>query len=224
MITGVLTFSDALKLVKLRAEWMESLLGHGYGMGVIEGISEKNIRAMVDAAYIRGEEAYISSINSADQITISGKIEHIHNLFSEARGAGARRAQLIKVPVPSHCSLLANISIRLQEAMSHIPLGEPQFPYVANTNARLLRDAASICHDLAQGVSHPVRWYPSTIHLYERGVRLFVEMPPGQVLTNLVRADFKLARAVAMQETSIQSVLHLIHSKKRIYDQSNNTP
>ncbi|KRE55912.1 malonate decarboxylase subunit epsilon [Paenibacillus sp. Soil750] len=215
VISEVLSFRDACELVKLRAEWMENSFRFGYGMGVIKGIAEQKLRSMVEKAFKCGQEVFIANLNGPHQITIAGKLEHIQNLFVEARRNGARKAELLQVSVPSHCKLLNQVTYDLELAMKKVIFKEPCFPYVANTNARLLRSADAIRNDLACGVANPVQWHQATTLLSELGVRLFVEMLPGQVLTNLARQELPSVQSIAMGETRLDSVVYLINRERK---------
>jgi malonate decarboxylase epsilon subunit len=120
------------------------------------------------------------------------------------RGGGPR------VAVPSHCPMLDPIADDLEKAFSRVPLREPSIPYVANTTARLLRQSSAIRDDLIRGVTRPVKWHDMTTQLYERGTRLFIEMPPGEVLSSIAKASFSQAQSVAANGTALESLLYLI--------------
>ncbi|UJF31772.1 acyltransferase domain-containing protein [Paenibacillus hexagrammi] len=200
--------------MKLRAEGMESSFRFGYGMGVIVGVREQKLRYLVKKAHENGEEVFLANVNSPNQITVAGKLEHIHNLFAQARKNGARKAELLRVSVPSHCRLLHQVSHDLELAMRKVSFKQPSIPYVANTNARLLRTANAIQKDLACGVANPVQWHQATTLLGELGVRLFVEMPPGHILTNLARQDLPFVRSIALEETRLDSVVKVINRER----------
>ena len=112
----------------------------------------------------------------------------------------------LQVGVPSHCALLEKQTERLACAMAGTKFLPPQTLYVDSRNGRELRGAESIREDLATNMAYPARWHDATAVMYERGVRLFVELPPGRVLTALVAAAFPDARAIACAETRIDSI------------------
>jgi malonate decarboxylase epsilon subunit len=86
----------------------------------------------------------------------------------------------------------------------------PAVPYLSNVGGRALRDPEEIRDDLAASVERPVRWHDATTLLFELGVRLFVELPPGRVLTDLATAAFPEARAVAVADAGGDSAVTLI--------------
>jgi malonate decarboxylase epsilon subunit len=94
--------------------------------------------------------------------------------------------------------------------MRDVRLDPPRIPYISNRRARALYDAPSVAEDLILNVSHTVRWHDSVTLLYELGNRLFIEAPPGHTLSNLVRAQFPEARALAAADVELASVIHSV--------------
>lgn len=93
--------------------------------------------------------------------------------------------------------------------MREVRLDSPRVPYISNLRARALTNTADIAEDLILNVSRTVRWHESVTLLYELGVRVFVEAPPGQALSNLVKNEFPPARALAGAVVHLDSVVHL---------------
>ena len=204
-----LSFLDALALVKLRAERMQAAYPTGYGMAVVVGLSEREVESLV--AQLGGEAAklYVANVNAPAQIVVAGADGSLDAMMAAALSAGAQQAVRMAVSVPSHCALLDSVAQALALAMDRVEVRTPLRVYVSNRGARLVRDAQGVREDLIHNVTHTVRWHDSVTVLYELGVRLFIEMPPGQVLTGLARQAFADARAVAIDETSIASVIQL---------------
>jgi malonate decarboxylase epsilon subunit len=138
---------------------------------------------------------------------ISGADAGLEAALQLARKSGARHAQRMMVSVPSHSPLLDAVSQRLTDAAAKIDIAAPHIPYISNRRARAVRDAAGVREDLALNVSNPVRWHDSMTLLYELGIRLFVEMPPGRVLTDLAQQNFPEARAIAADDAHLESIL-----------------
>lgn len=208
----VLSFPDALKLVELRARLMETSFPVGYGMGVITGIPNNLIQQITEDMRCRGGEVFVGNINALQQTVISGSRDSINEVFRAVYVMGARKTEWLQVPVPSHCPLLESVSQRLDEALKDIPMIEPEIPYAANTTARLLYTAKAIRNDLVQSIVKPVLWFDAATMLYERGARLFVEMPPGSVLTNLASQAFPSARAVSSSTMRLDSLIYLLNT------------
>ena len=186
--SGCLDFADALRLVRLRAQGMEREFPRGWGMLSVSGLRESALQALLDGIQAERPQArlYLANLNSASQFVVAGADPGLDGLQQAARRAGARQVERLDVAVPSHCEPLEPVSRELAQALQGLRLREPDAGYMANTTARLLRSAADIARDLAEGVMRPVRWHDSNRGLLERGVRCLVEMPPGQALTRMV--------------------------------------
>ena len=203
---GVLPFDAALRAVRLRGELMERAYPHGYGMTAILGLGETQVADLVQSVYSPKSPLFISGVNAPRQIVVAGADAALAIVAERAHLAGATRARRLSVSVPSHCNLLENQAENLRRAMAGIKLSPPKLVYIDNRGGRELYSAESICEDLATNMAHPVRWHDATGVMYERGVRLFVELPPGRVLTALAAAAFPDVRAVACGETRMDSV------------------
>ena len=206
---GVLPFEAALQSVRLRGELMESAYRQGYGMTAILGLSETKVSALVTKVHSLDSPLYITSINAPKQIVVSGTLRALDQIEEHARLAGATKVARLQVSVPSHCELLQMEAGLLGRAMAAIELSPPKALYVDNRGGRELRNPKSIREDLATNMAHPVRWHDASQVMYELGVRLFIELPPGRVLTGLIAAAFPDARAIACSETRMDSICAL---------------
>jgi malonate decarboxylase epsilon subunit len=206
---GAMDFADALKVVKLRGVLMEEAFPSGYGMGVISGLDAKSVNDMVEAIFSEENPVYSSNVNAADQITISGSIPGINMVLDQASHGGARKAELLNVSVPSHCPLLNSVADSLYDELAHVKIRSPVVPYASNRKARLIRNSEQIREDLAFNVSHPVRWYEVSSLLCEYGTRLLIEMPSGNVLTNLNKKTLPGARSVSVDENGFENCFFL---------------
>jgi malonate decarboxylase epsilon subunit len=207
--SGALDFAAALRLVRLRAEAMEEAYGQGgYGMMAVLGLRESAVQTLI-AGIVRPETPlYLASVNAPAEIIVAGSDPALAAISEAASHAGAR-ARRLSVSVPSHCPLLDGVSMRLREAMREVRLDRPRVPYISNVRARALTSTADIAEDLILNVSRTVRWHECVTLLYELGVRVFVEAPPGQALSNLVKNEFPQVRALAAATVHLDSVVHL---------------
>jgi malonate decarboxylase epsilon subunit len=212
---GVLSFADALPLVKLRGECMERAYPHGYGMAAIVGLDEPQVAAVVERVGGARAQLYIAAINAPTQIVVSGADRALDAALETARRTGARRAERLAVTVPSHCPLLDPVARRLAAAMAAVEMHDPQRPYVSNRRARVVQDARGVRDDLIHNVANAVRWHDSVTVLYELDVRLFIEPPPGQVLSRLVQQAFTEARALAVEDVQLDSVVLLAQRERQ---------
>jgi malonate decarboxylase epsilon subunit len=207
---GTLAYPDALRLVDLRARAMQEAYPHGYGMGVVVGLDERTVSRLADESGTQKAPVHTANVNAPLQISVAGTDDALEQFLNLARENGARRAARLSVPVPSHTPLMASAAAELERALADVPMDPPAVPYLSNVGGRALRDPEGIRADLARSVERPVRWHDATTLLFELGVRLFVELPPGDVLTRLAADAFPEARCVAVDESGVESALLLI--------------
>jgi malonate decarboxylase epsilon subunit len=206
---GALDLDDGVRLVKQRAEGMVKLYPKGYGLAAIVGLTEKQVSTLVEAAYTEQNPVYVGNINAPRQIVIAGSDEGMDKVLEAARKSGARKAVRLNVSEPSHCPLLEPVANALRESLQAIHLQQPKMVYLGNVTGRALRNAEAISEDLTSNIAHGVRWYDATTVLEELGCRLFLEMPPGHVLSELGREAFPDVRTLAVGETSLKDALRL---------------
>ena len=208
--SGVLTFPQSIQLVRQRAEMMKGLYPTGYGLAVIIGMTEAQVSALVEKAHTPEAPVYVANINAARQIVIAGFDAGMERLLEIARVDGARKAERLQVSVPSHCPLLEPVAVALRATLGGMMLEQPRLIYVGNVKARALRAAAAVAEDLASNIAHPVRWHDATTVLKELGYRLFLEMPPGHVLSDLARESFpEDVKTFAIGQSTLKSALHV---------------
>ncbi|SAL49187.1 malonyl CoA-acyl carrier protein transacylase [Caballeronia arvi] len=209
---GAIRFADALKLVHLRAQLMQDAYPRGYGMLAVLGLNESEIARAIDDS---DADAYIGNLNAPRQIVVSGSDAALAKVRDIALSRGARKAERLCVSVPSHCALLEDAARRLIEAANDVPINTPRIAYVGNRGARVLRRADAIREDLATNLRYPVRWHDSTVALSELGATVFVEMPPGQTLTQLAAESLPDATGIAMDAAPAASVVARVRAAIR---------
>jgi malonate decarboxylase epsilon subunit len=206
---GVLDLGDGVRLVKERAEGMVELYPRGYGLAAIIGLTETQVCTLVKNAYTEQNPVYVGNINAPRQIVIAGSDQGMDKVLDAARKSGARKAVRLHVSEPSHCPLLQPVAEALKKSLQATHLQEPKMVYAGNVTGRALRSAEAISEDLATNIEHGVRWYDATTVLEELGCRLFLEMPPGHVLSELGREAFADVRSLAIGETSLSHAVRL---------------
>jgi malonate decarboxylase epsilon subunit len=203
VVSGALKFTDALRLIRQRAEMMSSLYPQGYGLSIIIGLTEEQVLDITRQAGSANDPLYISNINAPRQIGIAGSNQAMVRALAVARSRGARKAICLNVSVPSHCPLLEPVAEALKKEMAGMVLEKPRIIYVGNIAGRALRSAEAIAEDVSGNVAHAIRWHDSTAVLDELGCRTFFEMPPGHVLSDLAHDAFKEVRSIAIGKTSL---------------------
>jgi malonate decarboxylase epsilon subunit len=207
VVAGVLNLADGVRLMKQRAERMVELYPQSYGLAAIVGLTEKQVSALVEEAYTAQNPVHVGNINAPRQIVIAGSNEGMNKVLEAARKSGARKAMRLDVPEPSHCPLLQPVADALAKSLHAIHIQKPKFIYVGNVTGRALRRAEAISEDLANNIAHGVRWHDATTVLYELGCRLFLEMPPGHVLSELGKEAFPEVKTLAIGERSLRETL-----------------
>jgi malonate decarboxylase epsilon subunit len=209
IVAGALTLADGLPLVRRRAQLMEAAYPAGYGLAAIVGLGQRRVAALIADAFDPQRPVYLANLNAPTQFVVAGAVGGLEAVLATARAAGARKAERMTVAVPSHCPLLADVANALSRAIATVPIAVPQALYVDNGRARPTRDPEAIRADLAGNVMAPVRWHDGTALLVELGVRLFIELPPGEVLTGLAQDLAEDVRALALDNCRMDSLVTL---------------
>jgi [acyl-carrier-protein] S-malonyltransferase len=182
-----MSFKDAVRTVRNRGKYMQEAVPVGVGaMAAILGMDLGKVTAVcTDAA--QGEVCEPANINSAEQIVISGHaaaVERAAKLASERR---AKRAIMLSVSAPFHCSLMKPAQDRLAADLQSLRIRKPAIPVVCNVDAELVEDAGRARDALLRQVTGAVKWDPSMRLLLAKGIQTFVEVGPGKVLCGLMR-------------------------------------
>jgi malonate decarboxylase epsilon subunit len=215
VIAGSLAFADALRLVALRGELMQSAYPQGFGMTALIGLEQTLVEGLI--AQIHGSETpvYLANINADNQFVIAGSDAAMAQVAALAKAHGAATAKRLAVSVPSHCELLAEPASRLAAAFSAVTVQTPSIRYLSGTTARPLLSADKLRDDLAFNMCRVIDWRSTVQTAYERGVRLQIELPPGTVLTGLARRVFEQGSAVAFQGARLDTLSALSQEEER---------
>ena len=184
---GTFAFADAVRTVRHRGKYMQEAVPVGVGaMAAILGMElEKVNAACAEAA--QGEVCDAANINSAEQIVISGNTAAVVRAAKIASDRGAKRAVMLPVSAPFHCSLMKPAQDRLAVDLAALTFQNPSIPVVCNVDAAPVTDAAASRDALVRQVTGSVKWQQSIQLLIARGVERFVEVGPGKVLCGLMR-------------------------------------
>jgi [acyl-carrier-protein] S-malonyltransferase len=185
--SGTMSFSDAVRTVRSRGKYMQEAVPVGVGaMAAILGMDLEKVTAVCqDAA--QGEVCAPANINSPEQIVISGNTAAVERGVKLADERGAKRAKLLPVSAPFHCSLMKPAQDRLEADLNKLKMQRPVYPVVCNVEASFVRDELRARETLVAQVTGSVKWEQSMRLLIEHGVQMFVEIGPGKVLCGLMR-------------------------------------
>jgi [acyl-carrier-protein] S-malonyltransferase len=211
---GTLSFADAVRTVRHRGKYMQEAVPVGVGtMAAILGMEfEKVAEVCRDAS--QGEVCEPANINSPEQIVISGHTAAVERATKLADDRGAKRAKVLPVSAPFHCSLMKPAQDRLAIDLSSMTFSKPRAGVVCNVDAALLEDADRSRDALIRQVTGAVKWEQSMRVLIEQGVDTFVEIGPGKVLCGLMRQIDRSQKCLNVaDEASLQKTLEQITLK-----------
>ncbi len=204
---GALDFADAVKLVRLRAEAMQSAVPEGVGaMAAVLGLDDAAVRA-VCAEAAQGEVLEAVNFNSPGQVVIAGNKAAVERGCALAKEKGAKRALPLPVSVPSHCALMQPAADKLRVALGAIEVRTPTVAVLHNADVVSHGDPDAIRDALARQLFSPVRWVETVQYMATQGVQLVAECGPGKVLAGLNKRivdgmlGVALADAAALADT-----------------------
>ena len=137
----------------------------------------------------------------------------VATVAARAKALGASCARRLAMSVPSHCALLEQPARRLADAFTEVEVRAPRIRYLSGSSARPLFDAERLRDDLAFNMCRVVDWHGTLRTAYERGVRLHIELPPGQVLTGLARRVFEQGTLVAFDGARLDTLDALLRQE-----------
>ncbi|RZF29149.1 malonate decarboxylase subunit epsilon [Paraburkholderia sp. UYCP14C] len=207
---GALRYADAVRLVALRGQLMERAYPSGYGMTAIVGLRQRPLEALIARVNRAATPVFLANLNAETQMVIAGSDTAMQELAALALEDGAQRCERLHVAVPSHCALLDEPAAALAEAFAPVTVHAPRKVYLSSSAARPLFDGRRISVDLAANMARQVRWYDTMRLAWERGARLAIEMPCGNVLTRMTRTTFNEGIAASSSETALPDLCMLI--------------
>jgi [acyl-carrier-protein] S-malonyltransferase len=187
---GVLSWTDALCLVRRRGELMETVNDRIPGvMTAVLGLDVTTVRRLcAETEAATGQVVEVANDNEPAQVVISGQADAVREAGERARGTGARRLVPLGVGAPFHCRLMRDIEAEFADALAGVQLHAPRIPVVSSVTAAPLATADEVRTTLRRQLSAPVRWTGTVEWITGRGGARFVEVGPGRVLAKLCRA------------------------------------
>jgi [acyl-carrier-protein] S-malonyltransferase len=211
---GTISFAEAVRTVRNRGKYMQEAVPVGVGaMAAILGMDLEKVTAVCsDAA--QGEVCQPANINSTEQIVISGHAAAVERATKLASERGAKRAIMLAVSAPFHCSLMKPAQDRLAVDLQAVGFHQPGFPIVCNVDAEVIEEADRARDALVRQVTGAVKWDHSMRLLIAKGVQTFVEVGPGKVLCGLMRQiDRSKTCLNVADEASLQKTLEQLSAK-----------
>jgi [acyl-carrier-protein] S-malonyltransferase len=184
---GAFTVADAARLLRTRGQAMQKAVPVGQGaMAALIGL-EFDVASAVAAEAAKGEVCQAANDNGAGQVVVSGSKAAVERAVEIAKAKGAKRAMLLPVSAPFHCSLMQPAADVMAEALAKVSVKSPTVPLVANVLAKAIRTPDEIVRGLVRQVTGTVRWRESVLYMADAGVTNFYEVGAGKVLSGLIK-------------------------------------
>lgn len=209
--SGAFTVGDTARLLRIRGIAMQEAVPVGIGaMAVILGLDFEAVQAVAEEA-AQGEVCQAANDNDPAQVVVSGHKAAVERAIDIAKAKGAKRAMLLPVSAPFHCSLMAPAAEVMAQALDDVEINQPAVPLVANVIAQAVTDPALIRSLLVEQVTGSVRWRESMMFMAAQGVTEVYEIGAGKALSGMVkRIDCETATyAVGTPEDVVAAVAAL---------------
>jgi [acyl-carrier-protein] S-malonyltransferase len=184
---GSLSIADAARLLRVRGRAMQKAVPVGVGaMAALVGVELADVKPIAAEAASAGV-CTAANDNGGGQVVLSGEKQAVERAVEIAKARGVKRAMMLPVSAPFHCTLMAPAAEAMAEALAKVSVKPPRVPLVANVLARPVTEPAAIVASLIEQVTGTVRWRESVLYMAQAGVTTFYEIGAGRVLTGLIK-------------------------------------
>jgi len=195
---GALGIGDTARLLRIRGRAMQKAVPVGTGaMAALLGLDFEQVVAVAGEA-AEDQVCQAANDNGGGQVVVSGDKAAVERAVEIAKGKGARRAMMLPVSAPFHCSLMQPAAEAMEAALAGVAVKAPVVPVVANVLAKPIRDPADIVDALVAQVTGTVRWRDSITFMADAGVARFCEVGAGKVLSGLIKRIAEGASGVSV--------------------------
>ena len=199
---GALGFSDAIRLVEARGQFMQAAVPSGEGaMAAIIGLDNDAI-ALACEVSAQGQAVAPVNYNSPGQVVIAGSKLAVERAMVACKAGGAKRALALPVSVPSHCALMLPAAEKLRTILAGVKMSLPMIPVVHNVDAKLASSSEAIISNLVAQLHQPVLWTQCVESIAASGVDLVVECGPGKVLNGLTKRINKTLQSASINDAA----------------------
>ena len=182
---GAFAFTDAVRLVNKRGEYMQAAVPEGEGaMAAILGLDDAVIEQACEAA-AEGEVVSAVNYNSPGQVVIAGASAAVDRAIDACQEAGAKRAMRLAVSAPSHCALMKPAAEQLAAELDSIEVSMPSIPVIQNVSATVASSVEELRSNLVEQLYRPVLWVDCVQNIQQREITQLIEVGPGKVLSGL---------------------------------------
>jgi [acyl-carrier-protein] S-malonyltransferase len=204
---GALSFSDTLKILKIRGKAMQSSVPKGVGGMVAVLGSEIEIIENFIAENKSKYECYVANDNSVGQIVLSGNIEDLEKMMADLKSANIKN---IKLPVsaPFHCKLMNKATLIMSEEIAKLNFKETENILISNVTGKEIKSSNDLKDLLVKQIENRVRWRESVLLMIDKGINQFIEIGPGKVLSGLIK---RIDRNVKVNAINTEEDIKLIN-------------
>lgn len=196
---GVLGFTEAVKLVRFRAEQMQKAVPVGQGtMAAILGLEDDKVKSVCLDSCNGTEIVEAVNFNTPGQVVVAGTVKAVRDAMQKSLDAGARRAIELNVSGPFHSSLMRNAMVQMRERLEQVGLNKPTIPVIHNVDVQTHDTDQEIRKVLADQVASPVLWSQTVLKLEQMGITAIYEIGPGAALSGMVKRITKNITAKAL--------------------------
>jgi [acyl-carrier-protein] S-malonyltransferase len=202
-----LSFSDTLKILKIRGNAMQNSVPRGIGgMVAVLGSKIETIENLINENKTK-YECYIANDNSEGQIVLSGNIEDLEKMIVDLKSANIKN---IKLPVsaPFHCKLMNKATLVMKEEIGKLNLKEPINTLISNVTGKEIENSNELKNLLVMQIESRVRWRESVSLMVNKGINQFIEIGPGKVLSSLIK---RIDRNVKVSAINSEDDIKLIN-------------
>ena len=204
---GYLSFSDTIKILRIRGDAMQNSVPKGQGgMVAVLGSTVENVEKILQDNE-KNFKAQIANDNSEGQIVISGKTEDLDKLITILKENSIKN---IKLPVsaPFHCKLMNNATLVMKEEIAKLNFNKPKNILISNVTGKEISNSKELKELLVKQIESSVRWRESVLLMIEKGVTEFIEIGPGKVLSGLIK---RIDRNVKVSAINSEEDIKLIN-------------
>ncbi len=211
---GVLDFESVVPLARFRGEVMQEAVPVGQGaMAAVLGLDDDKL-ADVCLQVAQGEVVEAVNFNAPGQVVIAGDSAAVTRAIDAAKEAGAKRAVILPLSVPSHSSLMQPAADKLRDYLSDITFNSSEVGVIHNADVKVHVSDQDIKDALYRQLFNPVRWVETVQHMVSQGTQIFIELGPGKVLTGLSKRIDKSVPCYGVYDIkSLEQALEIAQEK-----------
>jgi [acyl-carrier-protein] S-malonyltransferase len=207
-----ISFEDAVQIVRKRGKYMQEAVPLGHGtMAAIMGLQLADIERICVSCQEYGV-VEPANINCPGQIVISGEVPAVENAIKLAKEAGAKKSVILPVSAPFHSSLMQNAGKMLEKELERVNIEDPKIPFIANISGDFLNNGSQIQQSLVRQVSSRVLWQQTIERMQSFGVKTFIEVGPGKVLSGFNKKICK--ELTILHVNDIETLISVLQSVK----------